>query len=294
MNLILIDDFDSKHKKQIETYFENENTKIVSLDDFEDVDFETGFESVFVLAKIKYNFVSKDMFKFSRNLAKKEIKTQIGVIFLEKFGENAKIVIDWFETLKLDFGVNLSVCGEFDLHNLEEELVCVERAITGQKKAKNTSEQSKVIKDNYVTIYTDGACSGNPGAGGWGAILMHGNKKKEISGFDPETTNNKMELTAVIEALSSLKAPCNVELYSDSAYVVNAINLGWLVNWKSNGWKGSDKSPVKNIELWKMLDNLMQIHKVNFNKVKGHADNEFNNRCDQLATGEIAQHANIE
>ena len=144
-----------------------------------------------------------------------------------------------------------------------------------------------------VTIYTDGACSGNPGAGGWGAILMCDGKKKEFSGFDPETTNNKMELTAVIVALTKLKKPCNVELYSDSAYVVNALNQGWLENWKTNGWRGSDKKPVKNIELWQELDKLLGVHDVKFIKVKGHADNEYNNRCDALATGEIAKNANI-
>lgn len=143
-----------------------------------------------------------------------------------------------------------------------------------------------------VTIYTDGACSGNPGAGGWGAILMCDGKMKEFSGFDPETTNNKMELTAVIVALSKLKKPCTVDLYSDSAYVVNALNQGWLENWKNNGWRGSDKKPVKNIELWEQLDELLKVHTVNFIKVKGHADNEFNNRCDALATGEIAKNVN--
>lgn len=145
------------------------------------------------------------------------------------------------------------------------------------------------VKNFKVTIYTDGACSGNPGAGGWGAILMSGNIKKEFSGFNKETTNNKMELTAVIEALKKLKKPCDVDLYSDSAYVVNAINQGWLNNWKSNGWRGSDKKSVKNIELWTELDSLLEIHDVHFIKVKGHADNEFNNRCDALATGEIAK-----
>ena len=142
-------------------------------------------------------------------------------------------------------------------------------------------------KEFNVTIYTDGACSGNPGAGGWGAILLYGDIEKKFAGFDPETTNNKMELTAVIEALRKLKKPCKVQLYSDSAYVVNAINLGWLENWKNNGWRGSDKKPVKNIELWKALNELLEMHDVEFIKVKGHADNEFNNRCDALATGEI-------
>ncbi len=144
-------------------------------------------------------------------------------------------------------------------------------------------------KEFNVTIYTDGACSGNPGAGGWGAILMHQGKVKEFSGFERDTTNNKMELTAVIEALKKLKKPCNVQLYSDSAYVVNAITLGWLENWKKNGWRGSDKKLVKNIELWEELDCLLLLHNVEFIKVKGHADNEFNNRCDALATGEIAK-----
>ena len=142
-------------------------------------------------------------------------------------------------------------------------------------------------KEFNVTIYTDGACSGNPGAGGWGAILLYEGIKREFSGFDPETTNNKMELTAVIEALKKLKKPCKVKLYSDSAYVVNSITLGWLENWKSNGWRGSDKKPVKNIELWEALDELLLVHDVEFIKVKGHADNEFNNRCDELAREQI-------
>ena len=138
-----------------------------------------------------------------------------------------------------------------------------------------------------VTIYTDGACSGNPGKGGWGAILMYGNAKKELSGAENDTTNNRMELTAVIRALEMLKEPCKVDLYSDSAYVVNAFIQDWITNWKNNAWRGSDKKPVKNLDLWIKLDELTRMHDVTFIKVKGHADNEFNNRCDQLATGAI-------
>ena len=138
-----------------------------------------------------------------------------------------------------------------------------------------------------VTIYTDGACSGNPGPGGWGSILMFGDIKKEISGYAKETTNNIMEITAVVEALKCLKEPCEVEVYSDSAYVVNAFNQGWIENWKKNSWRNAQKDPVKNKELWEELDNLTSIHKVTFIKVKGHSDNEFNNRCDKLATDEI-------
>lgn len=138
-----------------------------------------------------------------------------------------------------------------------------------------------------VIIYTDGACSGNPGPGGWGAILMYQGNKKEISGGKSNTTNNVMELTAVIEALKLLKYPCEVELYSDSAYVVNAFIQKWIDNWMKNNWKTSNKEPVKNQELWKELYDLTKIHKVKFIKVKGHSDNEFNNRCDELARNEI-------
>ncbi len=138
-----------------------------------------------------------------------------------------------------------------------------------------------------VTIYTDGACSGNPGNGGWGAILMCDGRKKEISNGEKNTTNNRMELTATIQALKQLKKPCRVNLYSDSAYVVNAFLNDWITSWRNNGWKGSDKKQVKNLDLWLELDELCQTHEVTFIKVKGHADNEFNNRCDTLATSAI-------
>ena len=124
---------------------------------------------------------------------------------------------------------------------------------------------------------------GNPGPGGWGAILMFNDVKKEISRGNPDTTNNIMEITAVIEALKLLKKPCEVDLYSDSAYVVNCFNNGWIYNWIKNNWKTASKEPVKNKELWQELYSLTKTHDVTFNKVKGHADNEFNNRCDELA-----------
>ena len=134
-----------------------------------------------------------------------------------------------------------------------------------------------------VDIYTDGACSGNPGPGGWGAILMYGEHRKELSGGEKQTTNNRMELMAVISALKALKKPCKVNLYSDSAYVVNAFNQDWIIGWQRNGWRNSAKVPVANIDLWQELLSLTNTHEVSFIKVKGHADNEFNNRCDELA-----------
>ena len=137
-----------------------------------------------------------------------------------------------------------------------------------------------------VTIYTDGACSGNPGPGGWAAILMAGGVKKELSGGERDTTNNRMELMAVIEGLAALKRPCKVDIYSDSAYVVNAFGQKWIEKWVRNGWKNSAKAEVANSDLWKRLIELTSIHNVTFHKVKGHADNEFNNRCDELAVAE--------
>lgn len=134
-----------------------------------------------------------------------------------------------------------------------------------------------------VTIYTDGACSGNPGPGGYGAILIYNGKEKEISGGEENTTNNKMEMLGVIKALELLKEKCDVEIYSDSAYVVNSINNKWVYSWKKNNWIKSDKSKAKNIDLWEKLLELISFHNVKFIKVKGHADNEYNNRCDKLA-----------
>jgi len=141
-----------------------------------------------------------------------------------------------------------------------------------------------------VIIYTDGACSYNPGPGGWGAVLLYQGSRKEISGFNENTTNNQMELTAVITALSLLKEPCKVQLYSDSAYVINAFNDKWVDNWQKNGFRNAKKKEIENVELWKTLINLNYYHQITWNKVKGHADNALNNRCDELARAEVDKH----
>ena len=138
-----------------------------------------------------------------------------------------------------------------------------------------------------VTLYTDGACSGNPGAGGWGCVLLFGESRLELSDGEAETTNNRMELTAVIRGLERLKYPCAVDVYSDSAYVVNAFTQGWLTGWERMNWRKADKKPVLNADLWQKLLELTRVHEVTFHKVKGHADNELNNRCDELARGGI-------
>ena len=136
-----------------------------------------------------------------------------------------------------------------------------------------------------VTIYTDGACSGNPGPGGWAAILKFGPHEKELSGGEAQTTNNRMELLGAINGLQALKEPCAVDLFTDSQYLANAINLGWLEGWKKKNWKRKDGA-LKNVDLWQTLDGLLQIHTVTFHWVRGHAENEYNNRCDALAVME--------
>lgn len=137
-----------------------------------------------------------------------------------------------------------------------------------------------------VTIYTDGACSGNPGPGGYGAILMYGSHKKELSGGDANTTNNRMELMGVITALEALNRPCQVDLYTDSQYVVNAIEKGWARKWQANGWMRNKKDKALNPDLWQRLLDLLENHQVTFHWVKGHAENPYNNRCDELAVAE--------
>ena len=140
-----------------------------------------------------------------------------------------------------------------------------------------------------VTIYTDGACSKNPGPGGWGCVLIYGRHRKEASGNEAQTTNNRMELTAAIEALRLLKRSCLVDLYTDSAYLCNAFHEGWLNHWRTNGWRTANRRDVENRDLWEQIDALCITHAVTFHKVKGHSDNVENNRCDQLARNAIKE-----
>jgi ribonuclease HI len=140
-----------------------------------------------------------------------------------------------------------------------------------------------------IKVYTDGACSNNPGPGGWAAILLYQGHEKAISGYEVHTTNNRMELMAAIQGLMALKESCVVDLYSDSAYLVNAFEKGWLIAWQRNGWKNSKKEPVENQDLWKHLLNCSKDHQVRYIKVKGHSDNEYNNRCDKLARAAIKE-----
>ncbi len=152
---------------------------------------------------------------------------------------------------------------------------------------RDATENKEVSTRWTVDIYTDGACSGNPGPGGWAAILVAGGKERELSGFEPSTTNNRMELSAAIEALKLLNRPCAVRLYSDSAYLISAFTRGWLANWKNNGWKNAARDPVSNQDLWQELDRLSRVHQIEWIKVAGHSDHIYNNRCDALAVDAI-------
>ena len=141
-----------------------------------------------------------------------------------------------------------------------------------------------------VILYTDGACSGNPGPGGWAAVLMWGERRKEVSGYAPSTTNNRMELTALLEGLAALKTPCTVQVHSDSTYVVNAFRQGWLTRWQRNGWRTSQGAAVENQDLWQAILRAAEPHDVKFNWVKGHGRSAENNRCDELAREAIRRH----
>lgn len=158
----------------------------------------------------------------------------------------------------------------------------VSSPVSEEKKSNSNTKRSRP----HVIIYSDGACSGNPGPGGWGAILRYGEHERELSGGEQNTTNNRMELTGVIRALQMLKDPCVVELYSDSKYVIDALEKGWARSWQAKGWVKSDKKPALNPDLWETLLSLCEIHQVHTHWVKGHAENPYNNRCDQLAVSE--------
>lgn len=278
MVICLISDLKESEKNEI-----SNSIKVENIEDYLKVDFSNTQKIVFV-SRLNLDFFPAKFIEMLSYLRLNNLTNiKIEVILVEGLFNNSKMAVEWLNELNSK-GFNIKLIAEIDTEDFKAKINSLIN--------KNAFEQKKE-QNNEVTIYTDGACSGNPGAGGWGAVLIGAGKQKEISGFDPLTTNNQMELTAVIKALELLKVSCNVKLYSDSAYVVNAINQNWLFNWKNNNWLGADKKPVKNIELWQKLDNLLNKHSVEFIKVKGHADNELNNRCDKLATGEIAKHANL-
>ena len=285
--LLLFDSITKEEMNYIENLFTGKEYVVKSLEDVNEINYSHA-DNIVLFCGINLNFISSNVLNFINKINSAKItKMQISIIFIENNYQNAEYCINWIKNLNYNYRFNIKILGEVTKEDLTLNSDLLKQLLNFDESIKENKQA------NHVTIYTDGACSGNPGAGGWGAILMGNGKKKELSGYDPETTNNKMELTAVIKALEALKSSCTVDLYSDSAYVVNAINQNWLDNWKKNNWIGSDKKPVKNIELWKGLDFLLSIHSVTFIKVKGHSDNEYNNRCDELATGEISKHANI-
>lgn len=207
-------------------------------------------------------------------------------------GHQVKVVMGSYRNIKITTKEDLVIAEAFFKEDLKEKEMMADQKVQEPKTntAEKKDQESKEDKKNQraVEIYTDGACSGNPGAGGYGVVLLYGNKRKEMSEGYRMTTNNRMEVLAVIKGLEALKEPCQVTLYSDSKYVVDAIQKGWVTKWKANGWYRNKKERASNVDLWERLLVQLERHQVTFQWVKGHADNPGNERCDELARGAIA------
>lgn len=207
-------------------------------------------------------------------------------------GHQVKVVMGSYRNIKITTKEDLVIAEAFFKEDLKEKEMLADQKVQEPKTntAEKKDQESKEDKKNQraVEIYTDGACSGNPGAGGYGVVLLYGNKRKEMSEGYRMTTNNRMEVLAVIKGLEALKEPCQVTLYSDSKYVVDAIQKGWVKKWKANGWYRNKKERASNVDLWERLLVQLERHQVTFQWVKGHADNPGNERCDELARGAIA------
>lgn len=207
-------------------------------------------------------------------------------------GHQVKVVMGSYRNIKITTKEDLVIAEAFFKEDLKEKEMVEDQKVQEAKinTAEKKDQESKEDKKNQraVEIYTDGACSGNPGAGGYGVVLLYGNKRKEMSEGYRMTTNNRMEVLAVIKGLEALKEPCQVTLYSDSKYVVDAIQKGWVKKWKANGWYRNKKERASNVDLWERLLVQLERHQVTFQWVKGHADNPGNERCDELARGAIA------
>lgn len=207
-------------------------------------------------------------------------------------GHQVKVVMGSYRNIKITTKEDLVIAEAFFKEDLKEKEMMADQKVQEPKAntAEKKDQESKEDKKNQraVEIYTDGACSGNPGAGGYGVVLLYGNKRKEMSEGYRMTTNNRMEVLAVIKGLEALKEPCQVTLYSDSKYVVDAIQKGWVKKWKANGWYRNKKERASNVDLWERLLVQLERHQVTFQWVKGHADNPGNERCDELARGAIA------
>lgn len=207
-------------------------------------------------------------------------------------GHQVKVVMGSYRNIKITTKEDLVIAEAFFKEDLKEKEMMADQKVqepktnTAEKKVQESKEDKK--NQRAVEIYTDGACSGNPGAGGYGVVLLYGNKRKEMSEGYRMTTNNRMEVLAVIKGLEALKEPCQVTLYSDSKYVVDAIQKGWVKKWKANGWYRNKKERASNVDLWERLLVQLERHQVTFQWVKGHADNPGNERCDELARGAIA------
>ena len=278
MNLIIYEGFGDIELEKLSRTFDKKQFALIDIQNFDGENLDK-FEKIIILAQEVYTFLSTQVQEFLVKYAENRV---IELAVVKAKVDETTLIQSWLNSVCVKDGKNIKFITSINYENLDE----------GLQNLFNLS-QRKLENADKVVIYTDGACSYNPGPGGWAAYIMYGSKTKKLSGFEEETTNNRMELMAIIQGLSALNRPCRVELYSDSAYVVNGMKQDWLTNWKANKWKNSDNKPVKNQELWMELDRLVSYHEIEFFKVKGHADNEFNNLVDKMATDEIAKHVNI-
>lgn len=277
IKLVIFDNISYLKQKELKTILKADGIEIKKVSDINLTDRLDSAVCVFTLTKL---FFDTDAFEFLRTqLVFKQLNI---IILLERNSQknltNGSIAVAWAQALVMPRRRDYKVIAEIAVDDVDYMYKMIDSQI---------NPTPKPILEEYE-IYTDGACSGNPGCGGWAAVIINKRKGKitEMSGGEFSTTNNRMEIMAAIRALETLKERCIVNLYSDSAYLVNAFEMGWMKQWKANRWKNSDKVLVKNIDLWQKLDGLTQLHEISFKKVKGHANDEYNNRCDELAVAE--------
>ncbi len=274
--MIIFDEISYRHFTDLRKNLVDSGIKCVKINDLDE---EKRYESAICVFSLSFSFFDVDAFKFLKH--QKIFKGLSIVLALERGYasgrlENSSIAVSWVHALVGPRRKDYKVISEVDREDQNYMFEIINSQVNPQPKADR----------DKLKIYTDGACSGNPGCGGWAAVIISETDAQELSGGEFDTTNNRMEIMAAIKALESLKSPSDIELYSDSAYLVNTFELGWIEQWKRNHWRNSDKVLVKNIDLWQKLDALTDFHNVKFLKVKGHADVEYNNICDKLAVAE--------
>jgi len=274
--MVIFDQISYRHFAELRKKLTNAGIEYKKISELHE---DLRIDSAICVFSLSFSFFDFDSFEFLKH---QKIFKGLSIVLALNRGfasgrlENSSIAVSWVHALVGPRRKDYKVISEVDREDQDYMFEIINNQVNPQPK----------VDRNKFKIYTDGACSGNPGCGGWAAVIISEDKTEELFGGEFDTTNNRMEILAAIKALESLKSPSDIELYSDSAYLVNTFELGWIEQWKRNHWRNSDKVLVKNIDLWQKLDALTDFHNVKFFKVKGHADVEYNNICDKLAVAE--------